>query len=78
MGVARIGARVWDLNHKNAFRIVGWKDTENPALYWYAHIPFEMSHLFDEGIKLSKSEREAYYEARSKMDNVPARQMNLV
>lgn len=77
LGVARIGARVWDLNHKQNFRIVGWKDTENPALYWYVHIPFEMAHLFDEAIKLGKSEREAYYEAWQKISQMPAKQVSL-
>jgi hypothetical protein len=77
LGVARIGARVWDLNHKHAFRIVGWKDTENPALYWYVHIPFDMAYLFDEGIKLGKNERESYYVARQKMSQMLAKQVSL-
>lgn len=71
-GAFRLGARVWDLNHKQNFRIVGWKDRENPALYWYVHIPFEWQHLYDEEIKLGHNEREAYYATRQKIEEQKA------
>jgi len=40
LGLARVGARVYDLNQKfrkenRAIEVVGWKDKENHALYWY-------------------------------------------
>lgn len=34
LGLARVGARIWDLK-KDGCQITGWKDPDNPALYWY-------------------------------------------
>ena len=34
LGIARIGARVHDLRGKG-HEIDGWKDKENPAIFWY-------------------------------------------
>lgn len=34
LGLARVGARIWDLKKKYNVNIKGWKD-ENPCLYWY-------------------------------------------
>ena len=34
LGLARIGARIWDLK-KQGHDFNGWKDKNNPALYWY-------------------------------------------
>lgn len=33
-GIARIGARIHDLKGKG-LSIDGWKDPENPTIYWY-------------------------------------------
>lgn len=33
-GIARIGARIWDLKQKG-FPIQGKKDEDKPSLYWY-------------------------------------------
>lgn len=37
LGLARVGARIWDLNHKGLgrYKIRGWKDENKPTLYWY-------------------------------------------
>lgn len=34
LGIARIGARVHDLK-KQGYEIEGFRDEENPSLYWY-------------------------------------------
>ena len=38
LGLARVGARIWDIKKKFGIRIEGWKDKNNPSLYWYALI----------------------------------------
>lgn len=38
LGLARVGARVWDLKTKG-HEIVGWKDKERPTLFWYQMTP---------------------------------------
>lgn len=35
LGLARIGARIYDLKKKYGVDIRGKKDDENPSLYWY-------------------------------------------
>jgi hypothetical protein len=35
LGLARVGARIWDIKKKHNVEIKGWKDKENPSLYWY-------------------------------------------
>lgn len=34
LGLARVGARVYDLR-REGYEIEGWKDKENPSIYWY-------------------------------------------
>lgn len=34
LGLSRVGARIYDLR-KRGHEIRGWKDKENPAIYWY-------------------------------------------
>ena len=67
LSLARVGARIFDLK-VDGFRTVGWKDAETPSLYWYAHVPFYMEHLFDENIKLGMKNREAWLNAYDKMN----------
>ena len=47
LGLARLGARIYDLKRKGHL-IVGWKDKDNPTLYWYqllnSHIPQYTPH----------------------------------
>lgn len=39
-GIARIGARISDVKQKHHIKVSGWKDKQNPSLYWYqADIP---------------------------------------
>lgn len=39
-GIARIGARIADVKKKHDVEIRGYKDKQNPSLYWYqADIP---------------------------------------
>lgn len=33
-GLARVGARIYDLRSEG-YEINGWKDKDNPAIYWY-------------------------------------------
>lgn len=35
LGIARIGARIWDLRHKRGLHIRSWTDAEKPSLTWY-------------------------------------------
>jgi hypothetical protein len=35
LGLARVGARIWDLKKKYGVQIIGFKDKEKPTLYWY-------------------------------------------
>lgn len=35
LGLARVGARIWDLKKGKNLVIEGWKDKDNHALYWY-------------------------------------------
>jgi hypothetical protein len=35
LGLARVGARVWDVKKKYKVEVKGWKDEQNPTLYWY-------------------------------------------
>ena len=35
LGLARIGARVFDIKRRYGVEITGWKDDQNQALYWY-------------------------------------------
>ena len=37
LGLARVGARIYDLR-REGYDITGWKDKENPAIYWYQMI----------------------------------------
>lgn len=34
LGIARVGARIYDLKGKGC-AIIGWKDEKNPTVYWY-------------------------------------------
>lgn len=34
LGIARIGARVWDLK-KSGHEIKSWRDPDKPSLWWY-------------------------------------------
>lgn len=45
LGLARAGARVFDVKRKYNVEIKGWHDTDNPALYWY-HIIAPKESLF--------------------------------
>jgi hypothetical protein len=63
LGLARIGARVYDLIHKDSFKIVGWHDDENPTVYWYAHIPPLWNEWFEEALKNGNSPKNAYWNA---------------
>lgn len=65
LSLARVGARIYDLK-QDGFKIVGWKDTETPSLYWYAHVPFYLEELYYENIKLGMKEREAWFNAYDK------------
>ena len=39
-GIARIGARIADVKKKHNVNIRGYKDKQNPSLYWYqADVP---------------------------------------
>jgi hypothetical protein len=33
--LARVGARIWDIQKKFNVKIEGWHDHDNPKLYWY-------------------------------------------
>lgn len=35
LGLARVGARIYDIKKKYDVSIQGWKDKDNEALYWY-------------------------------------------
>ena len=35
LGLARLGARVWDIKKKYGVEIYGWADKEIRTLYWY-------------------------------------------
>ena len=35
LSLARVGARIWDIQQKYRVKIEGWHDKERPALYWY-------------------------------------------
>lgn len=35
LGLARVGARIYDIKVKYGVRINGWKDENKPSLYWY-------------------------------------------
>jgi hypothetical protein len=35
LGLARVGARVFDVKKKYQVQIEGWHDAENPSLFWY-------------------------------------------
>ena len=37
LGLARVGARIYDLR-RGGYDIQGWKDKDNPAIYWYQMI----------------------------------------
>jgi hypothetical protein len=39
LGVARIGARVWDVQKKYGVKVDGRHDPEKPSLYWYRMRP---------------------------------------
>lgn len=34
LGIARVGARIWDLKSRG-HKIIGWKDPDHPSLYFY-------------------------------------------
>lgn len=36
MSLSRVAARIYDLKKKYAIEIDGWRDQNNPALYWYS------------------------------------------
>lgn len=35
LGLARVGARIWDIKNKYDVEIESWKDKEIPSLWWY-------------------------------------------
>lgn len=35
LGLARVGARIYDIKKKYGIEINGWHDSDNPTLYWY-------------------------------------------
>ena len=35
LGLARVGARIWDIKSKYNVEIESWKDKEIPSLWWY-------------------------------------------
>ena len=35
LGLARCGARIWDVKKKYNLEINGWHDPEKPTIYWY-------------------------------------------
>lgn len=35
LGLARVGARIWDIKNKYNVEIESWKDKETPSLWWY-------------------------------------------
>lgn len=39
LGLARVGARIYDIKKKYSVNFEGWKDKDNPALYWYQLTP---------------------------------------
>ena len=39
LGLARVGARIWDMQKKYKVKVLGWHDEDNVALYWYRVIP---------------------------------------
>jgi len=43
LGLARIGARIWDIKQKYNVEISGKRDSDNPALYWYQLITPKIS-----------------------------------
>lgn len=43
LGLARCGARVWDLKKKYHVQINGWHDPENASLYWYEMVQEKQS-----------------------------------
>ncbi|CAG0941186.1 hypothetical protein BROC_01325 [Candidatus Brocadiaceae bacterium] len=40
--LARVGARIWDIQKKYGVKIRGWHDSMNPKLYWYQIVPPEI------------------------------------
>jgi hypothetical protein len=43
LSLARVGARIFDVKRKYRIMIKGWKDKDNPALYWYQrYFPHEV------------------------------------
>lgn len=40
-GLFRLGARIWDIKKDYKVEIKGYKDKDNPKLYWYQIINFE-------------------------------------
>lgn len=39
--LARVGARIFDVQKKYGVKIIGWHDHDNPKLYWYQIQPIE-------------------------------------
>lgn len=35
LGIARIGARIYDIKQRYSVEIIGWHDKLRPTLYWY-------------------------------------------
>ena len=35
LGLARVGARIWDIKNKHNVEIESWKDKDVPSLWWY-------------------------------------------
>jgi hypothetical protein len=40
--LARVGARIWDIQKKYGVKIIGWHDFETPKLYWYQIVKNEV------------------------------------
>lgn len=38
LGLARVGARIYDIKKKYTIQVVGWHDKKRPTLYWYMMI----------------------------------------
>jgi hypothetical protein len=54
LGVARIGARIFDLQKKYGVKVSGWKDKIRPSLYWYKmerEEPMDAKKLTDEDVE---------------------------
>ncbi len=64
-GIARVGARIWDLRQKYLYEVIGWHDTENPSLYWYAHLPNSWKIIYEDALK-RMDKRDAWYYAEKK------------